>query len=110
MRALLQPPDDRVERGARRLRVGAAQRIVGAELEDHGVGSFADRPVEPRQARPPRVSPDTPAFSIATASPLALSARSSLAGSASGAGKPEAGAERIAEHHDADRTIRGGGR
>ena len=40
---------DRLDRGARHLRLDPAQHVVGAELDDHGVGAFRHRPIEPRQ-------------------------------------------------------------
>jgi hypothetical protein len=65
MLALLQLADDRVERGARLLRIGAAQRIVGAQFDDHRVGALGTD--QSSRARPPAgVSPDTPAFSTVT--------------------------------------------
>ena len=53
--------DDLLHVGARHLGVDAAQRVVGAELDDDGVGVVADGPGEP--ARPAAVvSPETPAL------------------------------------------------
>ena len=58
------------------------------------------------RGRPPRCRPRRRRWRSSTAMPLALSARSSFAGKRVLRRKPEAGGERIAEHHDADRTIR----
>ena len=58
------------------------------------------------RARPPElVSPDTPALAISTASPLALSARSSCTGKAALRRKLKAGGQRIAERHHLDRPL-----
>ena len=48
--ALPQGGDDLLEVGARHLRVDAAQRIVGAEFEDHDIGLVGKRPGEPGDA------------------------------------------------------------
>ncbi|MGY4381355.1 hypothetical protein ACVWZ3_008994 [Bradyrhizobium sp. i1.3.6] len=45
--ACLQSLDDVGQRSTRQIGVDAAQRVVGAELDDHAVGSVRDRPVEP---------------------------------------------------------------
>ena len=42
--------DHRVEVGAHDLGVDAAQRVVGAERQDHEFGLVGERPIEPRQA------------------------------------------------------------
>ena len=47
-----------VKGGARELRVGAAQRVVGAEFDNHRVGAIGDRPIEPRQSISRRVAGD----------------------------------------------------
>ena len=108
MRALLQLADDRVERRARRLRVDAAQRVVGAEFEDHRVGAVAAPTSRAARARPPRCRPRRRRSRSSTAMPLAFSAVSSLAGKRLARRKPEAGGQRIAERHDPDRTLRRG--
>ncbi len=53
---LSEPGDELVERVTRDLRVYAAQRIIGAEFDDHGVGVVAHRPVDPREAVARRVA------------------------------------------------------
>ena len=47
--AFLDPGDHRREVGAHRRRVDAAQRIVGAEFEDHQRRLVSQRPIQPRQ-------------------------------------------------------------
>ena len=46
---VLQSGEHLVEIGARHFRVDASERIVGAKLQDHGIGFRIERPVEPRE-------------------------------------------------------------
>ena len=92
---------------AARVAFGSAPRSASLAPSSRITASVPSATDQSSRANPPAaVSPDTPAFSIWTESPLAFSARSSFAGSASGAAKPETGAERIAEHDDPHRALR----
>ena len=50
--------DELVEVGARELRVDAAQHVIGAELQDHEIGAFAEREIDARESAPGRVARD----------------------------------------------------
>ena len=46
---LLQSLQNCVNGRARHLRLNSAQHIVGADFEDHGIGTLGYRPIQPRQ-------------------------------------------------------------
>src|SRR5438128_2473050 len=69
---------------------GAMPRSMSLAPSSRMTASVPSGTDQSRRASPPEaVSPDTPAFVTSTARPLALSARSSLAGKAASAGRPK---------------------
>ena len=99
-----QPLQDPVERRARHLRIDPAQHVVGAELEDHGIGAVRHRPVEPREPAASRYRRRRRHCRSRRRCPLADSARCKPRhGSASLRGRPKPAVKRIAERHDLDR-------
>ena len=67
--------------------VDAAQRVVGAEFEDHQVGLLGQRPVEPRQPAGGGVA-GHPGIDDARANAVGASRASKLAGKLASSGRP----------------------
>jgi hypothetical protein len=99
-----QPAHDLGQRDARHLGVDAPQHVVGAELEDHGVGTLRHRPVKTGKAAGGGVAGDP---GIADLNRQALGAQRLLQPNGkSGIGRQTVpGGERIAERHYPDRLF-----
>ena len=96
-----------VERAARDRGIDPAQHVVGAELEDDGVGPVRHRPVEPARARRWRCRRKRRHWRPRPRCPLALQRLLEL-GRKGGVGRQAvAGGERIAERHDLHRPVGG---
>ncbi len=85
--ARLQPRQDIGQCGAGDGGIDPAQRVVGAEFENHRLGSLGID--QSSRSRPPEVvSPDTPALIMSTFIPLSLKAFCKRAGNAAEAERP----------------------
>lgn len=104
--ALAEPGEQTIEAVAGDCGIDAAERVVGAELDDHGVGVVAHRPVDPRQAVAGGVAGDS-----------GVDDRDVMAAGAEGGFEPggerlanwkaKARRQAVAEDDDADRVGRG---
>ena len=102
--ARLEPLEHRLERAAGQLGIDPSQGVVGAELEDHGLGAVGDRPVEPREAAGGGVARhsgigDLRRDALGGERPLELCRKRRIDG------KAVAGGERVAEGDDPQRPI-----
>ena len=88
---------------ASRVTFGSMPRSMSLAPSSRITASVPSGTDQSSRARPPElVSPETPALATSTASPLALSARSSCTGKAALAVELIAGGQRIAERHHLD--------
>ena len=106
--ALAQPLQNPVERRIGYLRIDSAQHVVGAQLEDHGIGVRRHRPVEPRETAARRIAGDAGIFELcgdAFGRQCGLEPRHK----AIVAGQSQTRRQGIAERHDLDgrRTVSG---
>ena len=103
-----QAPHDLLERLARDLGVDPAQGVIGAELDDDGLGSLRHRPVQPRQPAGRRVAGDA---RIADLDRHAFGPERLFEPGREGrvGGQPEPRGQGVPERHDPHRTIRRAG-
>ncbi len=84
---LRQTAQDFVQRIVRHLRLDPAQHVVGAKLEDDGVGALRHRPIEPRQPVRGGVAGDAGIFDLGR-NPLGGERRLQARHEASVSGRP----------------------
>ena len=83
-------------------RVETAQRIVGTELQDHGIRALRDRPAYPLEAVCRRIARNTGIDHLYDVT-LGLERALELCGKSVGGFELKAGDQAVAEHDDADR-------
>ena len=111
--ALMQSADELVEGIARRHRIAAAKRVVGAKLDDYRIRIFANRPVYSREAAAERIAGHAGVDNVDI---VAACFEGTFQPSREGfvRGKTEAGRQAVSEGDDrqrcgGNRACRGGG-
>ncbi len=104
--ALAQPPEHCVQRPAGHLGIDPAQRVIGAEFQDHRLGAVRNRPVEAGEPARGGVAGHPGIGDLGGDAPGGQGAlqpdRKRLIGS-----EAVSGGERIPERHDPERTVGG---
>ncbi len=99
--------DHRVEIGPHDLWVDAAQRIIGAQFEDHDIGLVRKRPVEPGKAAGGGVARDA-SIDHVRADALGLKPRFEARRKARRDRQPQPGGKAVAKGEDREHMSRGG--
>ena len=102
---VLEAAQDAVERSARHVRIEPAQHVVGAELDDDGIGSIRHRPVEPGKPAGCRVAGNAGILDFRR-NAFRRQRLLQPGDEAIGRQQPQTGGQRIAKRHDLDRRLR----